>query len=165
MILPRRFRELRALAIFAWYCSDEFLKYEILLQLSAESKTPSFFGNKNFENQLLLRLLSQSKEVMLSSLLLIADFSTRELFGTILYDDLLRALGSIKFSKKSTYVRRIIRRKGYRDKGSWRSPDRWIERFDLSFNELQFSREQRKLVFELSFQLLLSKLRQDERKK
>ena len=160
VVLPRKFREMRALAIFAWYCTDEFLKYEILLQLSVERKVPTSFENKNFENQLSLSLLSQSKEIMLSTLLLMSDFSTRELFGSILYDDLLSGLRNLKIQKKNSFVRRKIRRKGYRDKGSWRKPDRWIERFDYSFSELQEIQEKRKLVFELSLHLLIFKLKE-----
>ena len=162
VIFPRKFRELRALGIFAWYCSDEFLKYEIILHLSVETKFPTNFENKNLENQLLLKLFSSSKETMLRTLLEYCDFSTRELFGSVLYDDLLRALGNLKILRKSSYVRRVVRRKGYRDKGCWRSSDRWLERFDSSFNEKQEQLEKRKLVSYLLFLLISHKLQEDE---
>lgn len=76
--------------------------------------------------------------------------STRVLFGTVLNEDLVGGLRSLEILEdQQGPVVRPIRRKGYKDKGTWKSPDRWTEHFDFSFNQEQFELEKKRSSFNL----------------
>lgn len=84
------------------------------------------------------------------------NISTREIFGTILQEDLLRAFRELQLvPEKTGPVIKPVRRKGYKDKGTWRPPHRWIPKSDYSLNEQQLEIEKRRQ----SITLLLNYLR------
>lgn len=153
-ILPKRFRELRALAICHWYLPD-FLKFEINLEIRSRSPYSLDFEFGGFEQSLELLILTESQEVMVSYLRYQERFSARELFGTILHDDLLRALAHLDLYVRNVgKSRRKVRRKGYQDHGSRRPDDRWEEKSDWSFTEYQNLKEERYDSIVLHFSLL-----------
>lgn len=156
IILPRKFRELRALAIACWYFPD-WLKFEIILQLSVDNIFSLDWKNKGLELSLELSLLSSSEQLMLSYLN--CYINRRELFGTILQEDLQRALSEIKIiPEKNGPVVRPIRRKGYKDKGTWRPPHRWLPTDGFLLRKEQEEKEKKKLLFTLLLTILRHKL-------
>jgi len=152
--LPRKFREQRALAISCWYFPD-WLKWEILLEINQNHNFLHL--NFNWVQEIELRCLVEKEEIMLRYLQEVIN--PRELFGTILQEDLLNALKLLNFSKeeKGPVVRRV-RRKGYRDKGSWRPSHLWLPSSDFTFTEQQNKRELIQTFLISIFQLFLSKL-------
>lgn len=87
------------------------------------------------------------------------EINKRELFGTILQEDLKKALQSLEVILEQTGpVVRTIRRKGYKDKGTWRLPHRWTPTYDFSFREEQLEREKKKFAFTLLLNYLRHKL-------
>jgi hypothetical protein len=155
LILPKSRRHLRALGIACWYLPDK-IKWEIILQMSEKPFSLDFL-NKGLEISLELRCLVESEEQMISYLFYFIN--PRELFGTILQEDLKEALEAlvIKEEQKGP-VRRPIRRKGYKDKGSWRLPHCWMEKFDLSFTEQQNQKEFKSRIYQLFTIIFLRKL-------
>lgn len=138
IVLPRKFRELRALSIAVWYL-PETLKWNILMRL--QEVYPNLdFENKGLDHSVTLKLLSSSQRNMENYVLFIIN--PRELFGTILREDLQSALRNLRiFRTKPPRILRKIRRKGYQDKGTWRPIHCWLEKFDISYTELQNERE------------------------
>lgn len=155
---PRRFKEIRALLIASWYL-PEWLKWEVILHFSVDFSYSLDFDSKGFEHSLEIKLLTTSREVMIKYLLEASSLSARDLFGNVLGKDLESALRSINISKSPEKVRRKIRRRGYQDKGTWKTPDRWTERYDFTLTELQLQREKKKLYLEFFYFTYLSKLR------
>lgn len=153
-ILPKKFRELRALAISHWYLPD-FLKFEINLEIRRMFPYSLDFENEGRELSLELQILTESQRDMVAYLRFQERFSARELFGTILHDDLLRALGNLKlYVRNPETARRKVRRKGYQDHGSRRPDDRWTESSDWSFTEYQNLKEERFDLLVTQFSLL-----------
>jgi hypothetical protein len=157
-ILPRRFRELRALAIISWYLPED-LRFEILLKLRQLFPYSLDFENNGFQQSLELQILSETKEIMLKYLVFQENFSSRELFGTILREDSLSALRNLRIDwKNPSYPKKKIRRKGYQDQGSRRPDYLWTEKFDYSFTELQNSKEDRYEFLVSQFSILKKRL-------
>jgi hypothetical protein len=156
LVLPKKYRELRALAVSSWF-GPEWLQWEIRLRL--ENFVFSLdFNNKGLIHSLELRLLVSSKENAM--LWLLENYSTSVIFGTILFDDLLRAFNSTRcIIRGKGPVRRIQRKRGYRDKGTWRPPHRWLERDDISFRSQQMLIEKKRLYITLVTQVSLYRLR------
>lgn len=159
IILPRKFRELRALAISCWYFPEE-LKYEILLELGKETSSNS---KRNFRlsQEIEIAVLSNSLEHCLSYLCS-GIISTRVLFGTILQEDLLNALKNLRIIRvRKNEPRRIVRRKGYRDKGFRRPPHRWLPSEDFSLIEHQNRKEKLQTLETLLTHIFLRKLEEE----
>lgn len=155
IILPRDRRSLRALGIACWYLPD-WLKWEIILQIS-EKPYSLDFPNRGLEISLELRCLVESKFKMLSYLSTLIN--PRRLFGTILQEDLSKALKNIRILRSQNGpVLKPIRRKGYKDKGTWRPPHRWKERYDFSLTEKQNLKEFKLRLFNILTLIFLSKL-------
>jgi hypothetical protein len=155
IVLPRDRRSQRALGIACWFLPD-WLKWEIILQLGSRPYSLDY-SSKGLEISLEIRLLVETKNIMVSYLSYFIN--PRELFGTILQEDLLRALKLIRVKRtQEGPVIRPIRRKGYKDKGTWRLPHCWKERFDLSFIEAQNLKETKLSLFRVFTILLLRKL-------
>lgn len=157
IIYPKKFRELRALAIASWYF-PESLSWKIVLDLTDLGILSLDFDNKGLDHSIEFSILLTSKEIMLKYLKETETFSARELFGTILRDDLSRALKSLKFKRKSNKVIKTIRRKGYKDHGSRRPEDRWLESYDFSFTEYQNLKEEKETIYLENLTLLKEKL-------
>lgn len=158
IVWPRRFKEIRALLIASWYL-PEWLKWEVILHFSVDFSYSYDFASNGFQHQLEIRLLSTSKDVMIKYLLEASSLSARDLFGNVLGKDLEFALRSLNITESPSKVRRKVRRRGYQDKGTWKTPDRWTERYDFTLNELQLQREKKKLYLEFLYFTYLSKLR------
>lgn len=156
LVLPKKYRELRALAVSSWF-APEWLQWEIRLRL--ENFVFSLdFNNKGLIHSLELRLLVSSKENAM--LWLRENYSSSVIFGTILFDDLQRAFSNTRcIIRGKGPVRRIQRKRGYRDKGTWRPPHRWIERDDISFRSQQMLIEKKRLYITLVTQISLHRLR------
>lgn len=144
---PSKFRLIRALAIASWFLSNEELRWRLILDLGVDTK---FFWTEE-DKFLQIYLILSSKENCIKFLR--NNINPRELFGTILRDDLQSALLSIRIKKKNLHVKKKVRRKGYQDHGSRRPGDRWLESFDFSFNEIQNLKEEKLDLLEHSFQL------------
>lgn len=155
LVLPRRFRERRALAIFAWY-APEWLSFELLLSLAGLPEDLDF-EHGGLSRSIELRLLCESREIMeayLENLI-----SSRHLFGTILQEDLRNALINLQIVEETRRSpRRSNRRKGYRDKGYRRPPHRWQPSHDISLTELQVLREIKRDLVSIFSQLFIRKL-------
>lgn len=152
VILPRKFREIRALEIACWFIPDDLLKWKIISELD-EIKVYTDFSNKGLLNSVQIELFRDSENTMIKCLEQEVFFTKRQLFGTILQEDLRNALNSLRIKRKNFKVRRKVRRKGYQDKGTWRSSDRWLERFDYSFVLEQQEYEKKLLLIKLFTQL------------
>jgi hypothetical protein len=144
-IFPRKFRELRALAIACWYLPD-WLKWEIILYLNDLVYSIDFEHNGLVQSTELRVLVSSEED---SKKFVQSYYNPRELFGTILQEDLKNALLSLEHKEQSDVVRKPIRRKGYRDKGTWRPPHRWQEKHDYSFRDEQMLIEKKRLLITL----------------
>lgn len=161
IVLPKSRRLLRSLGIACWFL-PEWLKWEIILQLS-EKPYSLDFSSKGLEISLELRCLVESQEIMISYVSYFIN--PRELFGTILQEDLLEALKNIRVKEKqSGPVKKPIRRKGYKDKGSWRLPHRRLEKFDFTFIEEQNSKELKSRIYLLFTKIFLSKFREERKR-
>lgn len=153
--LPRKFREQRALSILIWFLPDDFLKWELLLALKDRHNLEKI--EFNWVQEIELRCLLDSKEHCLSYLE--KTINPREIFGTILKEDLENALRILKFSQESEKTpKRIIRRKGYRDKGSVRPSHRWLPNSDFSLDSQQNNLDFQKKILKLLTLLYLRKL-------
>lgn len=155
---PRGYREIRALLIASWYL-PEWLKWEVVLHYNVDFIYSLDFENGGLEHSLEILLLTSSKEVMVKYLLECSPLSARDLFGNVLGSDLVRALRSISISQSPKKVKRKVRRRGYQDKGTWKPPDRWTDRYDQTLDRNQLYREKKKLILELLYTTYLSKLR------
>jgi hypothetical protein len=147
ILLPRKFRLLRALGVACWYLPD-WLKWEIILQIG-EKPYSLDFANKGLSTSVELLVFSLSKEKMVSYCSNLIN--PRKLFGTILQEDLKNALKEIRIIPTEVGpVVRPVRRKGYKDKGTCRPGHRWINTYDDdSFIELQNTKEKRLMLVNL----------------
>jgi hypothetical protein len=142
IVLPRKFRELRALLVASW-----FLPMDLGLLILGEIDPKKPMLNYNEEQQLEIAILSYSKNICLSYLFL-SEIDSREFFGSILRSDLESAFKSLRiYWKVPSKARRKVRRKGYRDHGSRKPADRWTESFDYSFTERQNLKEKQLELF------------------
>lgn len=144
-----------ALAIASWFL-PEWLSWEIRIQLIDYTYSTDF-KTKGLEQSIVLRLLVRDQRIMLNYLRIFIN--SRELFGQILNEDLRRALLSTRLKVEQGPVRRKIRRKGYRDKGTWRPPHLWMESSDFSFNFEQSNLEKKRLLIDLFTHCFIYKLK------
>jgi hypothetical protein len=114
--IPRDFRLLRALSISQWFFPEE-LHFLYYLRLEEEN-----FNRFNRKQQIELSILLSSKENCLKYLFLTERYSSNEIFGNFLGNDLkdLRGETKILFIPQSKARKKIFRR-GPKDKGSRRS--------------------------------------------
>ena len=110
---PLRIEEKILLAVFAWFVPDE-LKYLIFFELE------EIWGGEERE---VLAVLEQSKLTALGYLLVSERWNDYDFWGNVLTTKSVKRLFS-KFPKKLWRMKqkpkRLIRRRGYRDKGSQR---------------------------------------------
>lgn len=153
---PKDFRLLRALAIIQWYFPEEF-HWRIYLDLTEKSHS-QLSSKQRIELSLLLSSEDNCKKFLFET----KRYSSNEIFGNILKNDMQDLLKNLKISRRNLKVKRTQRRRGYNDKGS-RKPDwKWLPTQDFSFTEYQNMKE-RKLNQELkTIQLLQKYLRELE---
>lgn len=126
---------LRGLAVLSYYI-PETLGWKIRGYLEEQT------SRLCFKDKMKLKLLLTSKENMLVYLYDTQEFSSHEIFGNLLGTG-LKALNLMKITRKRTKVRKPQRKRGYDDKGSLRSPDRWLPSFDYTLTELQNEKEKK----------------------
>lgn len=155
---PRDFASLRSLAVVHWYL-PEFLFWRIHLDLLGLSL--SQFTNKQF---LELQILLSSKENMVFYLFETKRYSSFEIFGNILGNQLQVSLKKLGIKERIPGpVARKERHRGYRDKGSLRPSHRWLESNDWTLTEKQNDLEERKQIRQL-MALRLTKIVEETRK-
>lgn len=124
-----KLQDLRGIAVLSYFV-PEFLGWKIRFSL----------GEKLWQlcpkDQLRLSSLLISKGTALVYLYETTEFSSHEIFGN-LFDRGLFSLKNLQIRRRKSKYIRTKRRRGYNDKGTLRSPDRWLPRFDWSLNELQ----------------------------
>lgn len=111
------------------------------------------------QNSIVLHSFRESKKITLLLLEKEIFFSKRVLFGTILTEDLEKALSHLRIKKESTKKpRTLVRRKGYNDKGCWSRPDRrrTIGSDLLLIKEQEIIERKRLLITLLSKTLILN---------
>lgn len=114
--LPRDFRLLRSLSIVLWKFPKEF---QILYRLELEKQTFSWLNRKQ---QLELSILLNSESNCLKYLYLTDRYTSNEIFGNFLGNDLKELLKYLKIKfVRQTRARKKIFRRGPKDKGSRRS--------------------------------------------
>lgn len=151
---PRNFRLLRSLAILQWYF-PEALHWRILLDL--KDLTLSQFNEKQ---KIEISLLLEEREICERYLYESKRFTSEELFGNILGNDLEDLKGVLRISKKrKTKPKRKVRRRGYRDHGSKRPDHKWLPSFDESLTEMQLLKEKIFLRRTRTVQILINILR------
>lgn len=135
----RKYLDLVTLLIvlhFSKYFGDfrEYLIYEIQKYLLKNYLFPELYAStisKELFSVILFGLTKVSKP--------------RILFGTILREENVnRVLDRCKLKiLKPSKVQRIVRHRGYRDHGTLRPSDRWVETHDYSLTELQLKEEEK----------------------
>lgn len=155
---PLDFAGLRALAICQW-SFPENLHWRVLLDLREKT-----FSQLNDKQVLELCILLSSKEICYFYLYETERYSSREIFGNILGNQLKELLNSLKIKEKVLRSpKKKQRHRGYRDKGSRRPDHQWKESFDFSFIEYQNKLEKKRYLQNKNStilkQLLTEKLR------
>lgn len=120
---------LRGLAVLSYYV-PETLGWKIREILENKLK------KLNSKDQLRLSSLLISRECALVFLYETQEFSSHEIFGNLLREG-LKELQRIKIYRPTYKVKRPQRKRGYDDKGSLRSSDRWLPSEDYELTELQ----------------------------
>jgi hypothetical protein len=115
IIFPRNFRLLRALAIVQWYFPENL---HFLTYLSLEEQTFNWLTQKQ---KIEIKIYLSSKENCVKYLYLTDRYSSNEIFGNILKNDLLDLQRQFKIKKK-IYPKPTekVYRRGPKDKGSRR---------------------------------------------
>jgi hypothetical protein len=76
-----------------------------------------------------------------------SKMTDREIFGNILSREQINKvlnLISLRFNSKHIRVQRLVRRRGYKDKGSLRPSSKWLPSEDWSFREKQLEIEEKR---------------------
>lgn len=76
------------------------------------------------------------------------EFSSHDFFGNFIKLG-VKFFDKMDFKKKYYKLVPTIRRRGYKDKGSRRSYDKWLPTYDWSLNQLHYEIQVRKLSFKL----------------
>lgn len=150
---PKDFRLLRALAIIQWYFPEEF-HWRVYLDLT-ETSHSQLSSKQRIELSLLLSSEDNCKKFLYET----KRYTSNEIFGNILKNDMQDLLRILKISRRISKVRRTQRRRGYNDKGS-RKPDwKWLPESDFSLTEYQNEKERKQYQELKIIQLLQEKLR------
>jgi len=131
---PRKIINIRGLCILIHYIESESLRFKFLFDIEEGIKRYSL------KEQLELKILLSSKENCLKFLFLTERYSSHEIFGNLINEG-IKSLKIIKFRRKIYKINKPQRKRGYHDKGSLRSPDRWLPSYDYTLTELQNQKE------------------------
>jgi hypothetical protein len=133
---PRNFRLIRTLSIIQWYLPED-LHWRIFLDLKEEK-----FSQFNFKQKVELDILLSSKENCEFFLYETKRYSSSEIFGNILGNDLRELNKTLKISRRrKRKPLKAVRRRGYKDHGTRRPSDRWLPTDDFSLTIEQNSLE------------------------
>lgn len=139
LVLPVKRRERIALAILSWFWP---LEARIEIQ-------EAILGLKSSDSDFLILNFLISDFHHLKVYLKYSNVSTRKFYGTILgKENIVQLSRHLHYRYESTRVKRSQRIRGYRDKGTLRPSDRWIETFDAFLQEKQANREHLRSVRE-----------------
>lgn len=156
-IRTRERADLIALGILSWYLPEEI---GVILRLSIEEHVAD---DPHLERQeridTILPLVLTSKGTMLCFLIDSNLWSTRDFFGNIYNEEILRRL-IYQFSpqfQKGIWVKtkRVQRHRGYRDKGTYRDVSRSNPNAGINLNLEEKELELRRIRIEHSYQFLL----------
>lgn len=154
---PRDFKSLRSLAIIQWYFPEE-LHWRILMDLKEMT-----FSQLNEKQKIEIFIYLSSKEIMEIYLFETKRYTSRELFGNILGNELSTLLRQFRIKVvKPRKPKRIERHRGYRDKGSLKPTHRWLPDYDFTLTEYQTNLERKQdltLKISLSLEKYLRELR------
>lgn len=153
LIYPRDFRLLRILCIAQWWF-PEFLHWRVYLDLLEKRE----FSWLNRKQRVELNVYLSSKENTLKYLYWTKRYSSCEIFGNFIGQDLKSLLTSLKIKKEQKGpVQRKIRRRGYQDHGSRKPDHEWLESFDSTFTENQLKiEEERNLTHRITIRILVA---------
>lgn len=130
LVLPYKLRSIQALAFSSWWISEEI---GVLLREEIRDRRVK---SLNLEDQVLIELFLESKELSIQFVNETTLWHSRDFFGNFLFEVNLR-LSRLRFRRISTKVVYPKRKRGYHDHGS-RVPDsKWLPKFDYSFTEEQ----------------------------
>lgn len=122
VILPKNYRETRALAISLWYLPEN-LKFQVLLKLEERN-----FAHFNQKQMIEIHLLLESQEICEKYLYLTERYTDSEIFGNLLGNDLRDLEKSLKFIfVRQQRARKKVFRRGPKDKGTRRSVSSTIQ--------------------------------------
>lgn len=140
MNFSKKYLDLITLIILCWYGDmfqgfESYVLYEVRTYLEKNLIFPELAAACSAKEISLLIIVSATKK-----------YSDRKLFGTILQPDRVeRVVTQARLRLvHSRRAKRKIRHRGYRDHGSLRPSDRWIETSDWSFTEAQLLEEQKR---------------------
>jgi hypothetical protein len=129
VVYPRDFRRLRALAILHHWLPDYI---RVLIRVDLEFKN---INHLNKKQRIEFKTLLSSRDCCLKYLYLTERYSGNEIFGNLVRDCLTL---EIPIKHQRVVKPKIPQRKrGYDDKGSLRSSDKWLERFDFNLTQEQ----------------------------
>lgn len=146
-IFPKKLYLIRGLCIVVHFLEDKW-KYIFILELEERIKQFSL------KEQLELKILLSSKENMLKFLLLSQRYTSHEVFGNLVQHG-TKALCQIKIIRKSNKVVYPVWKRGYDDKGSLRSVDKWLPDFDWSLRDYHLKLEKEKYLHNKSLNRIL----------
>lgn len=142
ILYPRDFVGLRSLSIACWYLPDK-LKWRIFLDLREMS-----FSWLNWKQRIEILLNLERASVMRQYLYWTDRYTSRELFGNILGQQLKETLSRLRIKvRKLPKPRKRQRKRGYQDHGSRRPPHKWLPKFDSELTEIHLEQD-RKLALQ-----------------
>jgi hypothetical protein len=136
ILIPRNFRDLRALVAVHWYFPGSLFWYYHLELKDCK------LNHLNFKQKVEINLMLESREIMLYYLYRTKRLTSFEIFGNIL-GTAIRNTRYLKVFKRSKKIINPIRKRGYDDKGSLRLPETWLPDYDFSLTEQQNRKELR----------------------
>lgn len=145
---------LRGLAVLSYFVPEN-LGWKLRFALEEKAK------RLNPKDRLKLMLLLYNKEVTLAYLYETNEFSSHEVFGNLLGEG-LQELRNIKICQRSSKVKKPKRKRGYHDKGSRRSFDRWLPSEDFTLSELQNKNEKKLNIYTRTLHFLEKYLREKD---
>lgn len=148
---PKDFRLLRALTIVHWFLPEES-RWRIFLDL-----TEMTLSHLNRKQRIEIQLLLSSKENCVRYLYATERYSSFEIFGNILGNDLRDLDNRMKIHSVKYILVQAQRKRGYDDHGSRKPNCKWLPTSDYSFDEYQNEKE-RKQNLELKLIARLSKI-------
>lgn len=135
----RKLQDYQSLALISYYV-PEFLGWKIRLNLMEKMK---YFSTND---QLRINPMLINRGICILFLFETEEFSSHEIFGTLIEKGIQNLRKIEIFEKKNPKVVPLIRRRGYKDKGSRRRKEQWLPSFDESLTSLQNELEERKQI-------------------
>jgi len=100
------------------------------------------FSQLNKKQRIIIQIVLSSKENMLKYLYDTETLSSHEIFGNV-FGIGLKVFRNLSIRKKNIKITPTQRKRGYDDKGSLRSKEKWLPDFDWSLREQQNDKEKK----------------------